>query len=302
MKDNGNHENYITAFFNNLPRKKVVLGQKEKVWLTIQNRIRSTRLARQNQPNRSGLGFLLNWSFLKKIRLQSLTVVLIVLVAVSIAGGAARATPGETLYPVKRAAEHVEKALATNEEAKAKIEIRHAKRRLAEVKTLVAENRNTEYVAQTLQDLTENTQKAAAVTQQNPELASVVVDLANHEEAVLVDVHEGASVEIQEAIQKALVATKETVDKLSPDESVEGLTSIDGNSTDPSTAFDSPTASTTTTTTLPDIAAKKPTVKPKANDGCVGSDIQIDIITRIAEPEHEEEPEPTILPDPTIEF
>ncbi len=302
MKDNGNHENYIAAFFKNLPRKKVVFGQKEKVWLTIQNRIRNTRLARENKQRRSGLGFL-NWSFFRRLRLQSLAVALIVLVAVSIVGGVARATPGEALYSVKRAAERVEKVLATNESAKAKIEIRHAKRRLAEVKTLVAENRNTQFVAQTLEDLTENTQKAAAVTGQNPELTSAVVDLANHEEAVLVDVHEVASVEVQEAILKALVATKETVDKLSPDESVQGLTSADGQELiDPSTAFDNPTATSTATTTLPDIAARKPVVKPKANDGAMGSDIQIDVITRIAEPEEEEEPEPTILPDPTIDF
>ena len=302
MKNNWNHENYIAAFFNKLPRKKVVFGQKEKVWLTIQNRIRSTRLARQNQLTRGGFGFL-NWSFLKKFRLQSLAVILIVLVAVSIAGGVARATPGEALYSVKRAAEKVEKVLATNEHAKAKIEIRHAKRRLAEVKTLVAENRNTQFVAQTLEDLTENTQKAAAVTGQNSELASAVVDLANHEETVLADVHETASVEVQEAILKALVATKETVDKLSAEETVEGLTTIgDGDQTDPSTAFDTSTASTTATTTRPDTVAKKPAVKPKENDGPVGSDIQIDVITRIAEPEEQEEPEPTILPNPTTEF
>lgn len=224
-------ENYIAEMFGRLPRKPEVSGRKEVVWLRIQNELRSTRLAAPEPRS----AFFLQYRF-NRYSLGAL----IVLVAVSLAGGAAYAAqsslPGETLYPVKIATEKVQIALATSDEQKVQVLSSHAKNRLQEVSKLVEAKKQPEVVTQTLAALKDTTNQVVAVSAQKPELVGQAAALAATETQVLSSVEPQTQGEVKQAVQEALATSRESLNKLqnpeeTPTPTVKGTESLNASST-----------------------------------------------------------------------
>ncbi len=254
MTDNS-FENKIRSLFQSLPRKPVLSADKKRVWFQIENHIAAAR-----EPETGLLHFL----FLRNTWSKAAAIIVIVLIAVSLVGGVARATPGETLYGVKKAAEKVEKVLAPTQEVRVKVTIKHAKRRLEEVQLLVAEDRQNGVVSETLDALTNTTQDAVAASENKPEFQNQILELASHEEQVLTTVQDQVEGEVRQAVEKALIATKESLSRLQePEEAVQGLSS---------TAPES--QATSTIPTAGETSAQKP--KTNLKEGVIKSEIQID--------------------------
>lgn len=250
-------EKQISGLFQSLPRKSVPSPDKKRGWFRIQNYIRETR------PETANFWHFL---FLRKIWGQVLAIVVIVLVAVSIVGGVARATPGETLYGVKKAAEKVERVLAPTETARVKITIKHAKRRLEEVQILVAEDHKNGVVSETLNALTNTTQDAVAASKTQPELKGQILELTSYEEKVLTSVQTQVEGQVKEAVEKALLSTKESLSKLNSDNEIQGaVTQIDDTQT---------SAEQEATSTASETVGKTPK-QPEAQEGVIQSEIQI---------------------------
>ncbi len=212
--------------------------------------------------------------------------VIIVLAAVSVVHSAAKANPGETLYSVKIATEQVEKVLATNDEAKVKVGVKHARRRLAEIQVLVEGKKESAIVTQTLEALKNTTQEIVAASESKPELASQAVDLATEEEKVLSSVENHPDQEVKDALQSAITVSKESINKLSGKES-HGKNTVDG--------------AQTTATSTDGTVARPATHGIKKQDGQIESTIQLNGVTSgdgaTSKPE-----EPEILPEPTTPF
>ena len=183
--------------------------------------------------------------------------VLVVVIALTVAGGAAYAQPGQTLYPVKIAAEQVELVLATGDEAKVSVGIKHAKRRLAEVQTLVQANRDTQIVQDTLDALksaTDEVVNVASTAESNSELVTRASEFASEQETALSTMgSEATNSEVKDAVQNAISAAQDSLSKLEGEE-VKGVASTDL----------VPTATPSTTpTALPStvpVAAKPPKI------------------------------------------
>lgn len=173
-------ENFITQHLTGLPRRNFLWPDKEVLWMRVHNHILQSKLETGKEEKASILDVFSGSRMIAKVAVTTLVVIL----ALTIVGGVANAQPGETLYPVKKAAEQVEKALASSNEAKVKVGVKQARRRLAEVKLLVQENKDAEIVAQTLADLKITTQEVVAVTESQPELAAAASQLAEIKEAV----------------------------------------------------------------------------------------------------------------------
>lgn len=256
-------ENQISDLFQGLPRKSWPRGDKKRVWFKIENYIAATR-----EPEAGLLHFL----FLRKTWSKAVAIIVMVLIAVSIVGGAARATPGETLYGVKKAAEKMEKVLASTQEAKVKVTIKHAKRRLEEVQILVAQDHKNGIVSETLNALTNTTQDAVAASESRPELKDQILELTTHEEKVLVEVQTQVEGAVREAVDKALTLTKESLNKLISEDQVRGATTLDDAQS---------SAREKATSTIPETISK-PQSKPKetSTEGLIQSEIQIDQIIK----------------------
>ena len=225
-------EKFIAEQFSSLPRIEISQGNKETVWLTIQTQIRT---ARKTVDKSYGWRF----SFLR-----ILATGLVIMIALTIVGGAARAMPGETLYPIKKAAEEVEKVLAPTAEARIKVSIKHAHRRLEEVQTLVSQNKEPKIVAQTLEDLKNTTKEIVQVSADKPELKDNAVKLTQEETQVLDSVNNNAPVENQ-VVKTAISQTRQSIDELVSKTSgsdVKGAGSTEGSDTDTTTAVQSPTS------------------------------------------------------------
>lgn len=280
-------EKIIKDYFAALPRKPVPPGDKIRIWFTIQNHIRQTRLAQETHGRKK------IWMFVKIAATFAL-----VLFAVTVVAGAAKANPGETLYPVKKAAEHVEKAFASSDEAKVKIRIKHAKRRLEEVKTLVETNKESKIVSETLEALTTTTQEVheavVNIGSDKPELIDEAVKLASEEEHVLNAVKDSASGDIKEAVQKVIISTKESIEKLKSEGSqeVKGTAAVIEENPDQTEE-----AASTTESSVPVV--KKHLTRPKE---IIIAPVQIDSIIRVDGDDITESlnasDEPEIVPSP----
>ncbi|MDP3993803.1 MAG: DUF5667 domain-containing protein [Candidatus Doudnabacteria bacterium] len=282
MKSNDT-DKLIAKFFASLSRKPLSLGDRVAIWMRIQNRIREKRVAAEEKSR--------GWIFFPSLKFSRAAVaMLIVILALTIVGGAARASkgslPGQTLYPVKRAVEKVEVAFTTSDEGKVKILSNHAKRRLAEVVTLVQENKSTKVVAETLEDLQLATKQViTAASASKPEL--LLLDdarvLVEEQEKVLNSFGDQIDQEVKQAVAETIVVSRESLD--AANSGGEG-TSVEGISASPV----SPTSTS-------------PTASGKANsrDGIIQSPIQLHDVsgTPAVNPEPED---PVILPEPTIEF
>lgn len=252
-------------------RAKVPPGNREAVWLKISAHLREARLMKPTEQQ--------SWTrwpfFLRSAWGKAGAVILTVLVAISLVGGVAKATPGQTLYPVKRAAERVEKVLTPGEEAKVKVTIKHAKRRLSEVQTLVAENGQQTMVQQTLTDLTNTTQDAIAASESKPQLKNQIVDIVTHEEKILADVQDQTEGEIKAAVGKALLLTQKSLNKLTTeDNNVEGASTA---------ALENETQSAAQATSTAGLVKSKTSGKTSSKDGKIESRLQIDEVITIGE-------------------
>lgn len=79
----------------------------------------------------------------------------------SMAMAAQGALPGDVLYPVKRAIENAQTNLQSDGASKADTLLSHAEARLEEVKELTARDADTDVIASTLQDFTDQTNQAS---------------------------------------------------------------------------------------------------------------------------------------------
>lgn len=278
-------EKQIAKQFAELPRKSFVAGEKEKVWLRIQNHIRQNRIALDQQARASKL-----WPIFRLGKLAG--TVLVVALAIGLVGGATKASegslPGDALYTVKKAAETVEKAFATTDEAKVKVGIKHAKRRLEEVKILVQEKKDDAVVSETLQALKSTTEQVLTATSAStPEIVNNVVDLVTQEAKVLDSVKDQTQGEVKQAVQEVITASRESVNKLKAEEEVKG------------TATAEPPQATTT----PATAAPTSPHKPKVKDGVIESEIQIHgVMNGYEAPTTPPSAPPEILPEPNKGF
>lgn len=282
---NFNEEKFLAEWFAKLPQKKLEISGKEKIWLKIQNYLREHR---SEKP----LATVLRVGFWPVFRFRKLAFsTLILLIALGLVGGATKASqgslPGETLYAVKKVTEKVEQVLAQSDEAKVKVGIKHAKRRLEEVKILVQEKRAENVVTKTLEDLKSTTEQVLMVAAESkPELIDHVVNLVTAEGEVLDSVKNQVSGEIKEAMEEILTVSQESVSKLKGEE-VKGAAAIEDTGK--------------ATSTMPTLAPPAPR-QPKLPDGIIESPIQIHDVIKIDEPVTVEPEEPKILTEPTIKF
>lgn len=286
MIDN-HEEQFIRELAARIPLRGVPHGDKEKVWQMVASQIRRPEI--EKATGHATLWPLFRFS---KIALA----VLALIIAVGIAGGAKRATegslPGDALYPVKKVAETVEKALAASDEQKVKIGIKHAKRRLEEVKILVAEKKDAEVVADTLDALkTATEQVLAAAAAAEPEILNSAVNLVAEQENDLKDVEEKGNEKVKQAVQDVLATTHDSVTRLK-----ENGDKVQGE------AVAKPEEAV-----APSAAAKpggKNFVKrpPRGKDGVIESPIQLHGVTPLREQTPATPEEPKILREPTVGF
>jgi hypothetical protein len=276
-------EQFIRAYLAKLTRQTPPAPDKAGAWLRVQNHIRQTRLAHATSEKAS--------VFVRMFRLGGLAVTAIILtLAVSLAIGVSKASegslPGETLYSVKRATETVEQILATSDEAKIKVGIKHAKSRLDEVKQLVADKKEGQIVTDTLQDLKSTTEQVlSAASAAQPELRDNAQNLVNEETQVLDSVKTQVSDNVGAVVQDVINSSQASAGKLK-----------DGNTQD-STGETVQGAATST----PEDASKPP--KSKGRDGVIESQIQLNGVTNSSQDQSSATPqEPKILPEPTLGF
>jgi len=274
-------EKAISRLFADLPRRSLSVPGKEQIWQRVHNHIVKTRLDKQPEPAGSVWRHLLLPRTLARVG----ATVMVVILALTMVSRVAKAQPGETLYTVKIAAEQVEKVLATGDEAKVNVGIKHAKRRLQEVKTLIEENKDSKIVQQTLQALKTTTDEVVAASEITPELATKATELAVEQQKVLVGVENTADSSVKEAVQDAIGITRDTINKLSGDSTGD---TVKGVATAPppvslDKSGDAPT--TTVKIALPkQPVSKKPVKKDQADaNAAIGADVQIDVVITIDE-------------------
>ncbi|OGE79124.1 MAG: hypothetical protein A2751_05795 [Candidatus Doudnabacteria bacterium RIFCSPHIGHO2_01_FULL_46_14] len=258
-----------------LPRKLLPFSDKEKVWQRVHNYIIAARLQDKAEISLPVWKYL----FLPRTLARIGATVMVVILALTMVGSVANAQPGETLYPVKIVAEQVEKVAAVTDEAKVKVSIRHAKRRLAEVKTLVEAKKDTKIVEDTLAALktsTEEMVEVVAVFEVRPELTNEATEVAVEQEKVLTSVGSGATSEVKEAVEHAIISTKESITKLTSEE-VKGTTVSAGEEN-----VTEATTTPKTTSSVPSFPAKSKKIikSPVVKDTPVETDTQLgDVVT-----------------------
>lgn len=210
-------EKSISRIFAGLPRQSLPGSGKEQIWARVHNYIVSVRKQDKAELKLPAWKYL----FLPRTLVRIGATVMVVVLALTLTRSVARAQPGETLYPVKIAAETVEKVVAFSDTAKVKVNIKHAKRRLAEVKILVEEKKDTKIVEQTLEALktsTDEVVEVVSVADVKPELTREASKLAAEQEQVLTNVELVAPSDVKDAVKDAIISTKETISKLAADE------------------------------------------------------------------------------------
>lgn len=291
--DQNNFEKFLAKTFTELPRKPLGMGQKQQIWLTIQNHLRQVRQTREAVKAESGF-----WAWFRYGQLTSIA--LAVVLAVGVVSGATKVSegslPGDTLYPVKKVAERVEKVFAQTQEAKIKVVVKHAKRRLEEVKTLVAENKGSEAVTGALQALQTSTELVVSTASAaKPELIEHAVQLVNEETAVLRSVKEQTTgEELKKVIQRVIVSSNESITKLRGETSA--ASKVEG-------AIASPEPNQATSTPSAVLTPSKGS-KPKPKDSVIESPVLIHDIIRLTPAESLSNPtnsgQPAILQEPSL--
>lgn len=279
-----NIEEQIAKLFQSLPRQSLN-WDKERVWLKVQNHMRSARIPRPDLTTQNG--FWIGFRFGKIARAAVILIVVISLVGVAKASRGS--IPGETLYSVKKAVEKVEVALATSDQNKIEILATHAKTRLAEVKILVQEKHKSAIVAQTLNDLKATTKEVVAVSTANPSLADHAVKLSTEEEQVLVSVQGQIEGEAKQVAEQVIADSRDTILKLTSEDKIKGAT----------TSLNKSEETPTSTPAAPPATRPAP---PKIKDGPVESQIQIDDVVKGQSESADVTQDPEVLSQPTLSF
>ena len=276
-------EKFIKDTFSQLPRKPITSGSKEAVWLRVQNSIRKDRIT--HSPH---------LKFIFKLRLNRLTItalsIILAVFLVSTATTAAEASlPGETLYPVKKATEYVEKVLATSDEKKAKVIKKHAQNRLQEFQTLIADKQvSEEVVTKSLEDLKSTTEElqvaTSAVSEQNPELVTEAIELAEEGEAIMTAVEDELEGEAKIALKEAITASRESIAALKEEQG-----EVEGVATEEKTAEEEEAAVV--------VPVPVPLVEEEEPKKIIEAPVQTHGVIKGNPEEKEEIKEPKILPD-----
>lgn len=301
MNNNKDLEKFIAKYFDGLPRKVFRYGDKEALWSRVHNHILQTRVVQQK--TRARHGFVFNFLFLRNTLSKAFAIILIVLSASGVVAGAARAMPGDTLYALKKYSEKVEIVLATSPQKEADVRVKVLGRRVAEIRYLVKENKQSEIVAETVSALKQATEKVVAIVEHEPQLTQQkeqVIGLALEQQEVLVSVNEAIKAEIRPAVNDAITQAKQLITKLQdtalvvPQGEVKGISSEDN-------------LGSSASTTNPVVKLRTSKVKSSASsvhenlsadqDGVMQSGIQLDAMIRLEPNETNPNPEPTILTD-----
>lgn len=285
MMDNSEFEKFIAERLAKLPRKSIPSGDKVSVWLKIQANLRQTRL--EAVRTRRILGLVPAFHF-GRLVIGALAIV-IALGAVGAAGKASEGSlPGDTLYSVKRATEQVETIFAINPESKVKIGIKHAQTRLAEVQSLVEQNKQPDVVAQAVADLKSTTEQVInAASGSQPELVDNAVQLVNQEKQVLATVQDKAAGDAKTAIQDAIASSAQSLDKLQ---------GSDQGAVVKGTATEQAGNASSTNATI------SPSGKTTDKDGVIQSNMQIQDVTKVDQNGNPHPENPTILSEPSVGF
>ncbi len=241
-------EKLISQISAGLPRRPLPFSDKEQVWQRVHGYILA---ARKQDKVESSLP-VWKYLFLPRTLFRISATVMVVILALTMVGSVANAQPGETLYPVKIVAEQVEKVVAVTDEAKVKVSIRHAKRRLAEVKTLVETNKDTKIVEETLEALKTSTEElieVVSISEIRPELTTRATEAAVEQEKVLSSVGSGATSAVREAVENAIISAKESITKLTSEEDIKGAVTAREKETGPT--------STPETAARPNVSTRK---------------------------------------------
>jgi len=294
MQEIEKSEQFIKDTLRGFPRKGVDLSGKKAVWLRVQNSIRDSRQvgAQDSALEPKRLSFIFRYT---KLTATALSIALLAVLVTATATAAKTSLPGETLYPVKKAVEKVEKTLATTDEKKIQVIKKHTQNRLTEVQTLVATKQAPEeVVAQTLEDLQTSAKEleeaATAASDTNPELVDEAIELADERELALIEV--GKNLEegqTKTALNETLSASRESVAALKAAKGeVEGAAVTGEDAAENGESEKS--------TIIPKTKIAEP--KEEAPSEIIESPIQIhDVIKGNDEQENTERNEPKILPN-----
>jgi hypothetical protein len=146
------------------------------------------------------------WSWHRRWATALVAVLVILLAGVGTVSASASSLPGDTLYPVKTAAENVQGFFTFGSEAKANFYMSLAQRRLNELNKLVEENRNIP--PSLLETMGSETDDAIKLLSGNQQLGNESVDrlmgLTSNQNAVLTELIEKVPPTAKEKIQEAL--------------------------------------------------------------------------------------------------
>lgn len=282
-------EKFLAQEFATLSHKAIPKGDKQAVWLRIQNNLRQTRIpTRENRP------FWFPVFHLGKLASFTLAAVLVLGLVTGATKASESSLPGDTLYSVKKVAEKVERVLATSDEAKVKVGIKHARRRLEEVTLLVAEKKEDKIVAKALQNLQDTTEQVINSATAAPlEFRDHAANLVAQEKDVLSIMQGKVEGDMKEAVQKVITASNDSINKLKNDQTAQGE-EVKGTETagGPQTTTSAP--SSTSAATIP--------FKPKIEDVPIQSSIQMGDVIKITKPDDSANQSPEIIAEPKNRF
>ena len=146
------------------------------------------------------------WAWQRRWAVALMAVLVLILIGVGTVSASASSLPGDTLYPVKTAAENVQGFFTFGSEAKANFYMKLAQRRLDELKLLVENNRN---VPQSLLAvMNTETNGAIEILSQKQQAGNESIDrlmgLTSNQKAVLIEVMEKVPPKAKLGLQQAL--------------------------------------------------------------------------------------------------
>jgi hypothetical protein len=163
--------------------------------------LRTELLALANQAHRPRWTFVPRWS-----RRVSLSFSAILLLTTGVAAAAGTSSPGTVLYPVKRAAEQARLSLAVSSEAKARLRLLYAERRMEESRRVVDHPRAFHRAINEMSRETIEAEKNASVVSQEKkeDLMAELLALTERQQETLRGVAASAPESAREAIERAV--------------------------------------------------------------------------------------------------
>jgi len=177
--------------------------------------IRAAKLRSEAIPKKRSAGWPFRSGPARRRALRLLPVALSLVLVLAVAGtwtisASASSLPGESLYPVKLAAEKARLAITFRHQARGQLHLAFAERRLAEVQAVFAQERPVE--EELLVALAHETTQAAteieASTEKKENVALKLLAVAERQQAVLTSVQERAPEAAQKGLSRALEASQ----------------------------------------------------------------------------------------------